>query len=386
MIIKTLIILEKMDILDAIYQNDIEKVRELAPQQWNITEYGPTPLEYANKLGRQECIDILALYGNIIRCYDHSPLVDAIFHDLVDKVKLLLESGENPNIISNLYHLCLGTKNETIIQLLLENTPNFYDSISPLDIAILKENETIIELLVHYGAILNMYKTLSTVIDHNKMAIIMIFFKHNYPLGSQPLYYAIEKNDVDIVKLLIEYKVPLNHALHIASRNKNMEMVQLLLDNKANLNELDDEGNTPIMSTRSMKMMRFLVDKGADVSIVNAEGNSLLHNVVFFGKDKIIKLLVEKGCDINSQNNKGKTALHKAVRYRSLETMELLLSLDADPLITNKKGKTAKDIVLGWKSTLDGWDEDWIDEKTKNKYETLLTKYEEFPMIKGADF
>ncbi len=391
-----------MSIFTAIDYNRIEEVRTMAPQQWNTRANGITPLEYASKFCRQECITILAHYGNINTYKIHPPLINVICHSLVDEVKLLLELGADPTIHHNkLYPLSLAIENENIdiIRLLLEHrvNPNLYHEMSPLDTAIDKENEPIIALLVPYGAMLNKHKKLNTVIDHNKISIMMCLLNHNYEMGSAPLNYAIKTDNIEIVRLLIQYKVPLNNSLHCACRFKNMEIVQLLLDNKANLNELDDKGNTPILSTGSSKMMRFLMDKGADITIVNAKGNSLLHNAVLYRKGKIIKLLIEHGMDINIQNNKNNTPLFKAVDHKDIELTELLLTLGADPLIPNKKGHTVKDIVHQWKSeenwsdTYNDWsDDDWFDDpehikKQIHEFKELFDKYE-LPVIKEPDY
>ena len=94
--------------------------------------------------------------------------------------------------------------------------------------------------------------------------------------------------------------------LHYACRNGNIEVAQLLLDNKANMNmKTTDENETPITL---------------------ACQESHLH---------IIKLLISRGCNINVSGTKGKTGLHYAclnrhAYYLQLPIVKTLINNNAD--------------------------------------------------------
>lgn len=66
------------------------------------------------------------------------------------------------------------------------------------------------------------------------------------------------------------------------------------------------------------------------------------------GHQKIVQLLLQNGADIFHQDNDGNTALHKAAQNRHTDIIKLLLNSSSESQrlesICNKKGLTAKDI------------------------------------------
>ena len=96
----------------------------------------------------------------------------------------------------------------------------------------------------------------------------------------------------------------------------NTEAVQTLLDEGADINAKDAEGN-PILREAIWRghteIVRFLVESGADVNAKDTEGNPILHEAVWRGHTEIVRLLVESGADVNAKDTEGNSMLHEAV-------------------------------------------------------------------------
>ena len=102
------------------------------------------------------------------------------------------------------------------------------------------------------------------------------------------------------------------------------EMIKLLIENEANVNARNNEGNTPIFYVGEPKFVQLLIKNGADVNIQNENGDTALHKLIsFYIKEKdiiwntkkyfeMIKLLIENGADIKIKDKKGKTSLDYA--------------------------------------------------------------------------
>ena len=103
------------------------------------------------------------------------------------------------------------------------------------------------------------------------------------------------------------------------------KMVEILIDNGADVNRLDDLLNeAPLHVAVERKMYRvveMLLAKGADPNLKDRNGNTPLHFAVSYGLDlydtkkgirDIMELLIKNGADVNAQNNERMTPLELA--------------------------------------------------------------------------
>lgn len=108
-------------------------------------------------------------------------------------------------------------------------------------------------------------------------------------------------------------------------QTKICEMVEILIDNGADVNLLDNwRGRGPLHVAIRRKMSRvveLLLAKGADPNLKDREGNIPLHSAMarhlspdgtVKATEEIVRLLVAKGADVNAKNDQGVTPLTSA--------------------------------------------------------------------------
>ncbi len=116
----------------------------------------------------------------------------------------------------------------------------------------------------------------------------------------------------------------------------NMQLVRQLLDQKADINEKDKDGNTALNHAADLgyiEIVRLLVDKGADLNMKNADGDTPLmkalsaYSPYTYNNDNyntIARLLINHGADLDAKNKSGETALSIATN-KSREQIIVLI-------------------------------------------------------------
>ena len=96
-------------------------------------------------------------------------------------------------------------------------------------------------------------------------------------------------------------------------------VVQLLIERGADLNKVDDEGETPLIKAASSSrkyVVKVLLDGGADPDEADKLGHTSLHEAASKGDKDVIQALIDGGADINKASKDGSTPPHKAAKTR----------------------------------------------------------------------
>lgn len=166
-----------------------------------------------------------------------------------------------------------------------------------------------------------------------------------------PLAVASLKGQRAAAKLLLAHGAELNPSsnrcssspLHQACRNNDIDMVQFLLQQGAQVDIVDSYKVTPIMYASkysSAKLVSLLLKHKPDLDAVSFINATAIHWSIWPGKPEITELLLSAKANPNHEMADGNTALHCAVLAGSIEMCKVLLKYGADPLRRNENGET----------------------------------------------
>ena len=254
----------------------------------------------------------------------HGPLQLAVKRNMLNITKCLLRNGAKVNHGSEeSLPIMLATKNDNIemVKVLLDHGANV--NINPLNnvdyvplfIAIKNDNIEMVKWLLVHGALVD------------KKA-------HNVQITADctPLEYAIcletgngiRPNNLNIINIIIGHtaKVSANYersAINFAVHNGRQELLHILFDQGANLNQKDNQDSTPLqraVERNYESIVKKLIMLGADLNLKNKEGQTPLLLAIANGKEDIARELIIQGANPNLEDDKGNTPLFVALKKK----------------------------------------------------------------------
>lgn len=177
--------------------------------------------------------------------------------------------------------------------------------------------------------------------------------------GSTPLHrLAFGTKDVAIIELFLNAGADVNQAdeegntpfLNAAARNQ-LSIVQLLAKNVKDINAANKSGETALMlaiHSNKADVVEFLISKGADINAQDTAGNTAAYfladsynkrNAKAF--DAKLALLKSKGLKFNTVQGEGNTLYHVAAKKNNLELLKKVSDFNIDVNAKNDEGLTA---------------------------------------------
>ncbi|MDP0588116.1 MAG: ankyrin repeat domain-containing protein [Candidatus Endonucleobacter bathymodioli] len=309
-------------------------------------------------LGAMECLLDIAITNNDAKLMNILQLSKAPQH---------LSTGNDATALP-----CTYLNNDYIVKFIRDNIVSHTDTYESgeglLSVAIPSGNNKLIDLLVESGVNVNSYD--------NK--------------NNTPLHKAVRCSHLDIVNILLtagaevdclgshiipdqDCDVLQKHAydpgshispLQTAILNKNIKIVNALLDSKANPNYYNEGTSTPLLLAIHINSdpdpivkvllaagaaVDELLDSGKYAAYLKARNYTLLHLAVSKGSNELLQFLIQKGANPNEIDEDGNRPLHLAAsRLPSTTTnvqnfvsiFESLITAGADVNCKNEKGFT----------------------------------------------
>jgi ankyrin repeat protein len=179
--------------------------------------------------------------------------------------------------------------------------------------------------------------------------------------GGTLLHSPVLYGDLEMVQVLLDYKVDVNTQrdsgrapLHdgsmggIFARIRNVvqsstNTVKLLLEHGADVNMRALDNSTPLhvaMEYGRVKIVPMLLEHGANVDAKDKNGRTPLHEAVESWSDEPVRMSLEHGADVGAKDNQGRTPLHGAAENGTVEPALMLLERGANIGVKDNKGRT----------------------------------------------
>lgn len=194
--------------------------------------------------------------------------------------------------------------------------------------------------------------------------------------GMTLLHCAVDEDEIDVMNLLMLYRADLNAldsegltSLDIATRNDNERSVKVLLQAGCNINtpglpiaaaaengnwglvklfmqhnqfDAEHEINKLFLWKEILKQpyhLKYMLQLSGNQNLL-IKGTPLAHLIIQHDAPlDYLSAIIKSKEDANKRDTKGRTALHMAVREASLPAIEMLLTLGADPNMLDYKMK-----------------------------------------------
>ncbi|XP_034937941.1 putative ankyrin repeat protein RF_0381 [Chelonus insularis] len=315
---------------------------------------------------------------NFFTNFQESPTSTA---DTQNKIpKLLLTKGININFPDDnqetlLFH-AIHNGNIKMTELLLSNNANVQhkniNGDTPLHLATRYFIDTkFVEILLRYNAKVNEINKDSLVplhfaCDEGNIKKIQILLDYNAGVnvadkfGKTPLHFVCTRGEIwvpEVLKLLLQYTGDINvrdlkgkSPLFEACEVGNVSVINILLENGADMECKDNRGDTPLhialkRFSRNWECVKSLLDAKKSSFVSYEERKPLYH---FFAEYNfsILELLIQKDLDINTVDGSGQTALHIAADRGHIDMVRDLIINGADVNAVNNYKLTALHYVL----------------------------------------
>ena len=386
----------------AIEKGDVEMVRLLVEGGADVNAAegfgGNTPLHEAVEQGDAEMVKILVAAGADVNAegyFNRTPLSLAAEEGATEIMQILLGSGSDadtpsggedkeaastPSIGSEALYTAIEKGDVEMVRLLVEagadvNAAEGFGGDTPLHEAVEQGDAEIVKILVAAGADVNAEgyfdrTPLSLAAEEGATEIMQILLgsgpdadtpadgedkeaASTPSIGSEALYTAIEKGDVEMVRLLVEAGADVNASegfggdtpLHEAVEQGNAQIVKILVAAGADVNAEGYFDRTPLSlaaAEGATEIMQILLGSGPDADTpadgedkeaasTPSIGSEALYTAIEKGDVEMVRLLVEGGADVNAAEGfGGNTPLHEAVKKGDVEMVKILVAAGAN--------------------------------------------------------
>uniref|UniRef100_A0A093X7X1 Ankyrin-3 n=1 Tax=Talaromyces marneffei PM1 TaxID=1077442 RepID=A0A093X7X1_TALMA len=380
-------------------------------------EDGNTPLIMAASLGFQEVVDFLLEHDADIDSTNNdglSPLYAASLHEKAEVVKRLLVNKKRPevNLTNKRGWAPLHTasrKSSEITKLLLDHgaEPNVRTDSShstPLSMAAFEDESDIVRYLLEFKADPNLADTDGETAVHRAVLggcveNLRILISYDAEInvqrndGSTALHLAIIDNENEMVDLLLEKGVdttkhsdefgtflmaaaslgrteiadkllskgvdineiqgPFFTALNITAYNGNLDGIEWLIENEANMNICGGLWGNALAAllegdSRDIDIFNHLLRAGTDVGYINQHGKSILAMAVDKDWSEVVDSIINKISEKERRKDMEQAVL-SATQKGHVESLAILLNHSENIPVTDKFGRSLLSIAIHFK-------------------------------------
>lgn len=215
--------------------------------------------------------------------------------------------------------------------------PNIKDDINNylLTYCVLFNKINIIKILIKLEANID-------IKDNDNRSILYIPIYYGY---DEILKFLIEINNYNIGISILDIKDNKNRcAIHYAIELKNLFALNLLLENNASPNVIDEYGYNALhlsIYSRNLDIISIIIGKIIDINSLSFTGETALHIASNLQLIEACELLIRNNIDVNIQDNEHEfNALHYSTSLGNLNITDLLLKYQCNPNAQDVFGNT----------------------------------------------
>ena len=211
------------------------------------------------------------------------------------------------------------------------------------------EEELVKELLSHTFNLEKVNKIINSIsVDLNTLSFndeLVFHLCCKKDLFQAVLWFLDKRIDIEVQNSQKET------AIFYAIHSKSSAILQVLIENKANINHLNMYNRTAlqdaVISANSNRVVNYLLEVTSNISNCDSHGNNLIFDAIANGNFELIKKIasIDK-IDINQVNEDGHTVLHKESVLRNTLLAIALIEEGANPTILDKNGNSFLFLVL----------------------------------------
>ncbi len=296
-----------------------------------------------------------------LRNYEnYSPLHSAVVEEKMESAKFLIEQGADINATSddgfNVYSMVAGS-NPKMHELLIDAGVKVdkENGLNMAEEAVEYQNPVMTQFFLDKGYSfpkdhLTNTETLMDLLRYQRTDLLNIFIKNGLDLETTLSIYgddhtllhaSVVMGATKMIPVLIEggaktnvvnssgepiYQWPINQY--------KPKTFKVLYENGADPNFSVGEGlrkKTPLLAAASAQrdeMMKILIEQGADLNQTDNDGDTPLHFAAHMGDLELVTLMIEQGADVHKLNRDRKTALDVAKRAENREVAEYLTGVE----------------------------------------------------------
>ncbi|OXU22974.1 hypothetical protein TSAR_008555 [Trichomalopsis sarcophagae] len=176
--------------------------------------------------------------------------------------------------------------------------------------------------------------------------------------GSIPLMKAVYYENNELVEMLLERKANITSdnttVLHLAAERRLLNMLQLILSYNVDVNAVNSSGNTalqsiilrftrfaiphlaPLLTAVDIAIIQLLLSKGAKIEFKDYNGVNPLHFAVKLNDMKVLQQFVQACPDVNVTDKDGNTILHILVSMTNMNSQSEIGILGVVKMLIHK--------------------------------------------------
>src|SRR3989304_5394862 len=195
-----------------------------------------------------------------------------------------------------------------------------------INYAIISNNKDAVSILIHRGSRLD-------ITDSDGRSILFNPIKYNFIKILQLLLH-FNKTNIGISLVDIKDKNE-NIPIHYAIKFKNIEAIELLLDNGSDVNSVDKYGNNSLhlaVYSKDINICNIIVKHNINIDAKTKTGENALHIAANFELFDICKLLVNNNINVNAQDFDHEfIPLHYSINLNNFEITQFFIEKGSDP-------------------------------------------------------